>query len=202
MADIPSIIGRVFDESEELIQRASRGDSFAIDELLQHHLPGLRAFVQHRISPRLLAKESSSDVVQSVCREVLLGVASFQYQGEAAFRGWLYQTALRKLADHQRHFEAQKRDAQPVPLSTLSAAEFSLIASAVHSPSSQAMMREELERLERAFASLSESDQLILRMIRIEGLSHAQVAQRLQCSEESSRKQLSRALARLARCIV
>ena len=31
------------------------------------------------------------------------------------------------------------------------------------------MMREELERLERAFASLSESDQLILRLIRIEG---------------------------------
>jgi RNA polymerase sigma factor (sigma-70 family) len=161
----------------------------------------LRAFVHQKISPRLLSKESSSDVVQSVCREVLQGAQGFQYQGEAAFRGWLHQTALRKLVDHQRHFEAQKRDGQPVALSTISAAEFALIASGVHSPSSQAMLREDLEMLERAFARLSETDQLILRLIRVDGLSHAQVAQRLQCSEENSRKQLSRALARLARSI-
>jgi RNA polymerase sigma-70 factor (ECF subfamily) len=191
----------VSDNSQELIQRAGQGDSVAMDALLERHLPGLRAFVHQKISPRLLSQESSSDVVQSVCREVLQGAQEFQYQGEAAFRGWLYQTALRKLVDHQRHFEAQKRDGQPVALSTISAAEFALIASGVHSPSSQAMLREDLEMLERAFARLSETDQLILRLIRVDGLSHAQVAQRLQCSEENSRKQLSRALARLARSI-
>ncbi|HTF88844.1 MAG TPA: sigma-70 family RNA polymerase sigma factor [Planctomycetota bacterium] len=105
------------------------------------------------------------------------------------------------MIDHQRHFEAQKRDGGPVHLSTLSQAEFTLLASSIHSPSGDAMMREEVESLERGFALLSEADQKILRLIHVEGLSHAEAAARLQCTEESSRKQLSRALARLARVL-
>lgn len=191
----------VSNESEDLIQRAGRGDARAVDVLLEQHLPDLRNYVRHRISPKLLANESSSDVVQSVCREVLQGASAYEYQGEAAFRGWLYQTALRKLVDHQRHFEAQKRDGKPLALSTLSEAEFTLLASSIHSPSGEAILREQLESLERGFARLSESDQQILRLIHVEGLPHAAVALRLGCTEENSRKQLSRALARLARSI-
>jgi RNA polymerase sigma-70 factor (ECF subfamily) len=189
------------DESKELVQRASRGDAVAVDVLLERHLPGLRKYVRLKISPALLAKESSSDVVQSVCREVLEGFEQFEYQGEAAFRNWLYQAAVRKLVDHLRYHEAQKRDVQPIPASTLSSAEFALLASSLHSPSKDAMMNEEVESLERGFARLARADQEILRMVYIEGLSHAQVAEQLECTEVSSRKQLSRALARLARNI-
>jgi len=189
------------DASQELVQRASRGDALAVDELLERHLPGLRKYVRQRISPTLLAKESSSDVVQSVCREVLQGFEGFEYRGEAAFRNWLYQAAVRKLVDHLRYHEAQKRDVRHVRSSSLSTAEFALLASRIHTPSADAMMREEIASLERGFARLSDGDQQILRWIYVEGLTHAKVAERLECTEVSSRKQLSRALARLARHI-
>ena len=111
-------------EDRALVLRAKSGDAAALEELLERHLPELRRYVRKRISPALLEKESSSDVVQSVCREVLQGVDNFEYQGEVAFRSWLHRTALRKLVHHQRYHEAQKRDASEVEVSTLSAAEF------------------------------------------------------------------------------
>lgn len=189
------------DERDDLIQRASHGDAIAVDALLERHLPGLRKYVRDKISPALLAKESTSDVVQSVCREVLQGIDRFEYQGEAAFRNWLYQAALRKLIDHLRYHQAEKRDARAAPNSSLSSAECALIASSIHSPSKDAMLREETEALERGFERLGENDRRIIRMVFIEGRTHAQAAEQLGCTEESSRKQLSRALARLARQI-
>jgi RNA polymerase sigma-70 factor (ECF subfamily) len=194
-------VGVVSDEVQDLIQRAGHGESVAVDALLERHLPGLRKYVRQRISPALLSKESTSDVVQSVCREVLQGAGSFEYRGEAAFRGWLYQTALRKLVDHLRHFESQKRDGAQIAASTLSSADFALIASALHSPSKDAMLREQVESLERGVTRLNSEDQLVLRLIYVEGLSHAAAARRLDCTEAASRKHLSRALARLARMI-
>jgi RNA polymerase sigma-70 factor (ECF subfamily) len=189
------------DESKDLVQRATHGDAVAVDALLERHLPGLRKYVRQKISPSLLAQESPSDVVQSVCREVLEGFERFEYKGEAAFRNWLYQAALRKLIDHLRYHRAQKRDVRPVSASALSTAEFVLLASSIQSPSKEAVLNEEVEALERGFAKLSEADRAIIRMIFIDGLTHAQVAQKLGCTEVSSRKQLSRALARYARLV-
>jgi len=189
------------DESKDLVQRASHGDGVAVDELLERHLPGLRKYVREKISPTLLAQESASDVVQSVCREVLAGFDRFEYQGEAAFRNWLYQAALRKLIDHLRFHRAQKRDVRPISTSSLSAADFVLLASSIQSPSKDAILHEEIEALERGFAKLTESDRAIIRMVFIEGLTHAQVAAKLGCTEVNSRKQLSRALARYARLV-
>jgi len=156
----------------------------------------------------MLAKESSSDLVQSVCREVLQNVDRFEYQGEAAFRNWLYQAALRKIIDRQRYYKAEKRDqAREVAPggggdASLSADEIAQIAVSLGTPSRDAMMREEVERLERGFEQLREADRRIIRAIYIEGLSHAQFAEQNECTEVASRKMLSRALARLSKRIV
>jgi RNA polymerase sigma-70 factor (ECF subfamily) len=194
------------DEAKELLQRASNGDAVAIDALLERHLTGLRTYVKKNISPGLLAKESSSDVVQSVCREVLQNVGNFEYQGEAAFRNWLYQAALRKIIDRQRYYKAEKRDAgrevTAITSSTMSSAEFAILASSIHTPSRDAAMNEEIARLERGFNKLSPGDQRVIRMIYIDAMSHAQVAEALGCTEVNSRKMLSRALARLSKQIV
>jgi RNA polymerase sigma-70 factor (subfamily 1) len=193
------------EESRDLVDRASRGDALAIDQLLDRHLPGLRLYVRERLSPSLLAKESGSDIVQSVCREVLEALHGFEYQGEAAFRGWLNQAALRKLVDRQRHYDTQKRGAgqELVSLSAtaLSSNEASLLARSIGSPSGDAIMREEVERLERAFEQLSVSDRTIVRMVYIHGMTHAQVAEKLDMTETASRKALSRALAKLSRIL-
>ena len=176
----------------------------AVDELLERHLPGLRMYVRKNISPTLLAKESSADVVQSVCREVLQDVDRFEYQGEAAFRSWLYQAALRKLIDRHRYYNAEKRSIgrEVAPQKDdLSATDFARLASSMHSPSGEAIMHEQVAGLERAFSALSEEDRRIIRLIYIEGVTHAQAGEQLGCNEVNSRKLLSRALARLSKLI-
>jgi DNA-directed RNA polymerase specialized sigma24 family protein len=48
--------------------------------------------------------ESSADIVQSICREVLTSRGNFVHQGDAAFRQWLLQVALHKLIDRRRFY--------------------------------------------------------------------------------------------------
>jgi RNA polymerase sigma-70 factor (ECF subfamily) len=193
-------------DEAQLHQRASRGDEHAVEELLQRHLEGLRNYVRRNISPGVLAKESSSDLVQSVCREVLANVEQFEYRGEDAFRSWLYQAALRKLIDRQRYYNAEKRElareAPPPPSHELSGEAASVLAASLAaSPSSEAILNEEVQRLERAFAQLEDGDRRIIHLVYVRGFSHAQVAAELGLSEVASRKQLSRALARLSKRI-
>ncbi len=193
-------------EDQQLYERATKGDEHAVEELLERHLPGLRTYVRRNVSPGVLAKESSSDLVQSVCREVLQNIDNFQYQGEAAFRSWLYQAALRKLIDRQRYYKAEKRDSGREAVldrsSELSSQAASVLAASLAgSPSSDAILREEIERLEHAFGELDGPDREIIHLVYVRGLTHAQVAAQLGCTEVASRKQLSRALARLSKRI-
>ena len=100
------------DPNRTRVENASRGDVTAIEALLEHHLPGLRNFVRRRAPGVVAARESSSDLVQSVCREVLEHLADerLEYRGEAEFKKWLYQAALNKLQNRRRYHLAEKRD--------------------------------------------------------------------------------------------
>src|SRR5262249_7031190 len=149
----------------------------AIESLLGRHLPGLMRYVRKRAGPAILAKESSSDVVQSVCREVLEGLRAerFEYRGEAEFKQWLYGAAVLKLEGRRRHWRAQMRDALRE-----SAAGTSGLAdpAASGTPSADAMRGEDVERLRTAVASLPESYRRIIDLAYVENLTHAQIAER------------------------
>ena len=56
------------------------------------------------------ARESSSDLVQSVCREVLANIGRFQHPSESAFKQWLFREALRKIVDRRDYWLAEKRE--------------------------------------------------------------------------------------------
>ena len=76
------------DPTESLLTRASDGDDEAVSALLKRHLPALRAYIRLRMGPRIRRWETDSDLVQSVCVEVLKNLADFAYRGEAAFQHW------------------------------------------------------------------------------------------------------------------
>ncbi|MGE0143362.1 MAG: RNA polymerase sigma factor [Planctomycetota bacterium] len=182
------------EDLQRLVARASAGDSAAVEELLLRHLPALRAFLRLKAGPAILQHESSSDLAQSVCRDILEGADRFQFGGEPEFRKWLFTTAMRKIADRHEHWQAQKRRAAAVQggldedLSALAA---------IWSPSQQAMAREELEAVERSFSRLSPDKQEVILMHRLMGMSHAQIAAELGKTEVAVRSMLSRALAEL-----
>ena len=62
----------------------------------------------------LFYRESASDIVQSVCREVLQNMERFRHPSEAAFKRWLFKTAVRKIAHRREYYGAAKRDATQI----------------------------------------------------------------------------------------
>jgi RNA polymerase sigma-70 factor (ECF subfamily) len=187
---------------KQVVEAASGGDPLAVDELLERYLPGLRAFIRLRAGKTLRAKESTADLVQSVCREVLQNADRFQYRGEAGFKSWLFTTALRKLSNRRDYYHAARRDADresPLVGHPDSRDEDLLAAYGnLCTPSRGAVAREELERVERAFEELSDSYRDVILQSRVLGLSHQEIADASGRSVGATRTHLSRALSALA----
>ncbi len=90
------------DDCTSLFEHATRGDRNALDQLLVRYLPQLHAYVHARLGPELRGRESSLDVVQSLCRQLLTAKQQFEGNGEDRFRAWLFTTALNKMGDRHR----------------------------------------------------------------------------------------------------
>lgn len=188
----------------DLVKNAARGDHAAAERLLEQNLPQLEAFVRLRSGKRLLAKESASDIVQSVCREVLKDLDAFQWVDETHFKYWLFTNALRKISNRHDYWSAARRDdGKEVPSGHggESAAGEALLLNAYQTlatPSQNVAAREEIARIERAFEQLPERYREVILLSRIVGLNHAQIAEKMNMAEANVRVVLFRALARLS----
>ena len=156
-----------------------------------------------RMGGELRAHESSADLVQSVCREILEHRERFQHPDREGFRRWLYASAGRKIANRLDYWRAAKRDAAgvvPLDAQPGSVTEIDLLA-CYHgfcTASRELQAREEIERIETTFDRLPEHYREVISLARIAGLSHAEIGSATGRSEPAVRKLLSRALAKLA----
>ena len=197
---------RMTDDLRGLLEKARAGDPAAVETLMRSNLPGLRAFIRLRSGQLLRAKESVSDLVQSVCREVLQDLPRAEVESAEAFRCWLYTAAHRKILDRRKYWEREMRDAareQPLDGAPSDERDRSLLESygVLATPSRHAEVKEEVARIERAFEELPEEYREVIALARIVGLSHREIAERMGRSEEAVRQLLARARARLARLL-
>jgi RNA polymerase sigma-70 factor (ECF subfamily) len=190
----------VTDDNELLARKAAEGDESALAELLQRHLPAVRAFVRSHMAPQLRARESTSDVVQSVCRELLTHQERFQHPGENGFVAWLYTTARRKIQNRARDLQREKRDAarEVHGIGETALGELGLAYARISSPSGRALRAEEVQRLEVAIDQLPEEQREVVTLAHLAGLSRAEIAAQMNRTEEAVRSLLHRAKARLA----
>ena len=168
-----------------------------LDRLLERHLPDLRAYLRRRARGLLAARESASDLAQSVCREVIEHVDRFEHGedgAEQSFRAWLYRTAERKLVSRYRYYTATKRDDGPAAAAGAAGA----LGPLPHTPSQQVAAREELAAAEAALARLEAPYREAILLSRVEGLSHAEIARRMGRSEGAVRNLVYRGLAQVA----
>lgn len=184
-------------EFAPLLESARAGDREALDALVRRFLPRIRAYVRLRSGPLLRLRESQSDLVQTVCRQLVEDLDGFRGRDERAFQAWLSQLALHKLTERARYHAAERRD----PAREIAAAEADgLLASyaTVCSPSRDAAAREQVARIERAFDALSEDHREVITLACLLEQQHRDIAERLGRSEEAVRQLLARARARLA----
>lgn len=185
------------DDEARLYDQATEGDQDALDRLLQRYLPQLHAFVHARLGAELRARESSLDVVQSVCRELLSARAQFDWQGEDRFRGWLFTAALNKVRERHRRLHADKRDvAREVDADA--ADSFAAVAHLL-TPSQDAIGNETTAALRASLAALSEEHREVITLARLVELPHRIIAEIMSRSEEATRQLLARAMVQLVR---
>ena len=190
---------RMAGDFQGLLEQALQGDRGAREALLRHSLPEIRAFVRLRSDGLIRRKESESDLVQTICRQVLEHLPDYRGDTEASFKGWLSTMVLRKVIDRRRYYGAEKRDfAKEVAMPPDTASSLVDCYATVCTPSRHAIAEEEVRRIEKAFDLLPEDYREVLSLGCLAGLPHRDVAAEMKRSEPSVRKLLSRARARLA----
>jgi RNA polymerase sigma-70 factor (ECF subfamily) len=118
------------------------------------------------------------------------------------FRIWLLRTAMQRLLKLRHHARAACRDvARETTMSVVEESRHDsgtiLIPASAPSPSQQAAIGERAARLGQALRKLSPPDQAILELRTYQGLSYAEVADRLRIDPAAARKRFGRALLRL-----
>jgi RNA polymerase sigma-70 factor (ECF subfamily) len=184
-------------DTRALVEAAARQDRSAIQQLLVRHLPGLEAFVRLRMGPGLRQKATPPDLVQSVCREVLEDLTGFEFRGEAPFRHWLFTRAENKLKEKHRYHAAEMRSRsreETLPDGSTFLPAYRTLCT----PSREVEVREAVARIEAAFDQLPDDYREAITLHKLCGLSHAEIAERLERSEGAVRNLVYRGISRLA----
>lgn len=185
------------EDDQRLFEGATQGDRGALDQLLQRYLPQLHAFVHARLGRQMRARESSVDVVQSVCRELLSAREPFEFRGEDRFRAWLFTSALNKMRERHRRMHADKRD---VAREVDGSADAALLAVAhLLTPSQDAIGNETAAALRESLEELAEDHREVITLARLVRLPHRVIAEVMGRTEEATRQLLARAMLQLAR---
>ncbi|AZE63441.1 Sigma factor, ECF subfamily [Pseudomonas synxantha] len=149
--------------------------------LFLKHADTLRGYLARKVRDPQLA----ADLVQESFLRLAQKPAGERIDNS---QGYLYRTASNLLIDHIRQEARQKTDT--VPHEALAE-----IEDDVAGLEAQAMAQQQRQALKQALAELPERTQQIFRLNRIEGMTHAQVAQHLDISDSSVQKHLAKALA-------
>lgn len=183
--------------TEVLVRWAQAADRDALGVLVERHLPEIRAYVRLNAGRIVRIRESCSDLVQTVCKDVLANLGQFEWRGEQSFKSWLFVAVLNKIRMHERHWQAERRDpAREVRADATNTPPLEAYRT-VFTPSQQASAREELERVEAAFDEMPPDYREVITLSRICGLSHEEIAERLGRTPGATKTLLSRAVARL-----
>src|SRR5436305_5469637 len=140
------------EQTEELMDRAARGDDEARQALLQRYRDRLRRMVAVRLDARLRARLDPSDVVQEALLEAARRLPDYLRERPVSFYPWLRRLAWEHLVKlHQKHLATRKRSVArelPLPDDSLDALARQLAAPGT-SPSQRLERKEVCERVRR-----------------------------------------------------
>ncbi len=186
-----------------LLVRAKKGDEAALSSLLETYRNYLRLLARLHLDRNLQAKADPSDLVQDTLLLAHRDFDQFRGQSDAELAAWLrsimahhgaklarrFRSTLSRDVDLERQLTDQlDRSAQALAR---------LVPSAGSSPSEHLLRQEAALRLADALAKIPDHYREALVLYHLEGLSMADVAQRLDRSVHAVQKLLARGLIQL-----
>lgn len=198
--DVQSVVSSIDAATDQLLQRAIAGEAAALGPLLDRFRPLLRTQARESLPAPLLARIDESDVVQQTCLLVLRQFEQLRGRSVGEFVAWLlqvHQHNLLNMVDHHRG--AAKRDiGREQPGNENAAAR---MPGQLTSPSQKAVRGERRQQLEQAIDRLPDGQREAVRMRFLEGAGIAEIASRMERSQEAVAGLLKRGIAQLKRSI-
>ncbi|MEX0586637.1 MAG: sigma-70 family RNA polymerase sigma factor [Pirellulales bacterium] len=195
-------------QTTELLRRARRGDTAAVQRLLRDHRDRLRRMVALRLDRRLAARIDPSDIVQEALAEAVQKLPKYLSEEPIPFYPWLRRIAWEKLVKARlRHVSAQKRSVRREQslagfLSDESLVQLADQFVAPGTNPSQRLLQEELRhRVRTALQRLPPRDRELLVLRYLEQLSTNEATAALGISETAFLKRQMRAIVRLRKLL-
>jgi RNA polymerase sigma factor (sigma-70 family) len=171
-------------DDETLVARVQHGDAEAFDQLVQRYKERLYATVYHMTSNH----EDANDLVQEAFIKAYKSIGSFKR--ESSFYTWVYRIAVNRTINHLKrrknryHFSLDDIDShiQNDP-------DFVELMSHV-TPRREVGLTELQEKLNEALQKLSEPHRAVVVMHDVQGMTHADIAKVMKCSEGTVRSRL------------
>ena len=194
----------VMQQSNELAMLRARPEQATAELFGRYHVRLVRVIELH-LDPRVLGKVDSDDILQDVFIQAARRIRRYLDDPAVPVFVWLRQLAIQAVIDvHRRYLGAAQRDVrQEVPIwnpfrSDRSSAIFAAqLADSLTTPSQCAIRGELVVQMQSALNSLSSSDQEVLLLRHMEGLSNNEVAHVLSLDKHAASKRYVRALERL-----
>jgi RNA polymerase sigma-70 factor (ECF subfamily) len=167
-----------------LVQRVQAGDIRAFDLLIQKYRERLFAIIYNLTANR----EDASDLAQEAFIKAFRNIRLFK--GESSFFTWLYRIAINASLTHlkrtrlRRFFSFENLDEQ------ISQSELAEVLADKMQTDKPALIKELQEKLNEALQRLSLNHRTVVVLFEIEGLSHQEIAQVMDCSEGTVRSRL------------
>lgn len=167
----------------QVVERARHHDPDAWESLYRHCYPALYAYAGRRLSPAV-----ADDAVSDALARAIERIDRFEWRG-AGFDAWMYGILRNVVKERYRHVTTQALPTDPAQLAQ------GLVEG--EDASTALLARTEAAQIRRAFATLSESDQDLLELRVIAGLSAVETGQLLGKEAGAVRMAQARALDRL-----
>jgi RNA polymerase sigma-70 factor, ECF subfamily len=176
------------ESSIELIQRAQRGDSSALEKLLEKYRSRLQRWAHGRLPRSARDMTDTEDLVQEAMIGAFRNFKDFGQQGEWALQAYLRTAVMNRIRDELRRAGARLTRAELVDL-----------PAADPSPLEAVIGGEVFARYEKALDVLDDAEREAV-IARLElGCSYQEIAALVgKPSADAARMMVSRALARLA----
>lgn len=171
------------DESR-LIKRAQGGDLSAYDELVRRHQERIYATIYHMTSNH----EDASDLAQETFVKAFHSLKSFK--GGSSFYTWLYRIGVNKTINFLK--QRNRRAAMSLNDLDFNAENDPDLVALISdkTPRRDAALTELQEKLNAALMKLSEPHRLAVVLHDVQGLSHEEIAQIMECNIGTVRSRL------------
>ncbi len=172
------------DSDQLLVARVQGGDVAAFDSLVRKYRERLYAVIYNLTSNR----EDAADLTQEAFIKAFSSINRFK--GNSAFFTWLYRIGVNATLTHlkrnrfRRFFSLEKIQEEGSHAQVLEA------LAAKHKSDQGALLNELQEKLNEALQKLSPKHRTVVVLFEIEGLSHQEIAEVMECSVGTVRSRL------------